>query len=677
MFDQSYYTAMDRDYYMTPLPEKSGYMSGSYGVGDNAPDITLPLSDIGVSAHPGQDQLQALNMRIRQGAGKVELGFFGTGKGNEQNRTPEMYGKNERQAIRELAQVNEVELSTHASPNAGSLAGWGQRGFDEQVRERTLHEIERAIDFAADATNGGAIVVHANEFPRSIQNRFGVNGEEKKFAFRGFEGEAKEGYLQMVDKLTGAVTGISKRQLLHVPKYEEKEVNGKDYWVTTELEDDGTPQLLEKTFLAPEDKNLSKEENDAMRDRWERLRFLRIPKYEPDLAKSKGKRFESEELKWEIIQKETAKHNATAKKEITEGELFLRIHKENEIARASGTAWQFSRDLKEHEKKMRELNEKHHKLKKLKEENPGAYAKINLGHEDLIEQTKKELDVRKQEVVTAAEYAGASQIQAENLRQEQKNVSTLEDYGQGKAADTVARAAIYTMQRKEQAERERKEKLKDMFIAVENLFPDQYGGHPEEVAEIVLAARKTFEDKLRKDHHKSKEEAEDLAKRYIKATWDTGHANIWFKYFDEKAGETLEAKQARFKKWYLEQARMWKEKEIMGHVHITDNFGWEDEHVPPGEGTTPIKEFLKEIEDNIKDKKTDLIVEPSHHDWRALTSGMRLLGGNIYGLPAGKIDTWADIQHSYFGRNAAPYFLYGDSTTDPNSWQLWSQAPLE
>src|SRR3989338_4189981 len=188
-FNSAYYTAMDRGYYL-PLQEGQEKPTGSYAP-EQIPEIGVSLKDIGVSAHPGQDQLQQVKARIFQGASKVELGFFGRGKGSFQggNTTPEMYGKEERIDIRELAKINNVQITTHATTAAGSLAGMGQQGFDEHVREQALHEIERAVDFAADVTKGGAIVVHANEFPMPIRDycgseKFEAYPEEERRAVR-------------------------------------------------------------------------------------------------------------------------------------------------------------------------------------------------------------------------------------------------------------------------------------------------------------------------------------------------------------------------------------------------------------------------------------------------------------------------------------------------------------
>src|SRR3989344_8942208 len=137
IFNQAYYTAMDRGYYM-PLQEGQESHGGGGGVPVDIPELGISQKDIGVSAHPGQDHLQQRKARIFQGASKVELGFFGRGKGSFQggNTTPEMYGKEERKDIRELAKINKVQIKNHATTAAGSLAGFGQNNFYEHVREQ-------------------------------------------------------------------------------------------------------------------------------------------------------------------------------------------------------------------------------------------------------------------------------------------------------------------------------------------------------------------------------------------------------------------------------------------------------------------------------------------------------------------------------------------------------------
>ena len=185
-FAEGYYHALDRGAYapvdMKTLQAREPKLYANAG---QFPEGELPgeasrieMRDIGISTPPFSDQLQGLKSRIFLGATRVELGFSGRGKGNMQGgqTTPEMYGMEERRDIRELAKYNKVQLSTHATFSAGSLAGFQENRVSDEARESALHEIERAIHFAADTTSGGPVVVHANEFPRPISEKWSKEG---------------------------------------------------------------------------------------------------------------------------------------------------------------------------------------------------------------------------------------------------------------------------------------------------------------------------------------------------------------------------------------------------------------------------------------------------------------------------------------------------------------------
>jgi len=156
---------------------------------EQAQKITL-----GISTPPMQDQLQSIQARIKQGATAVELGFIGTGKGSAGQGafTPGTVGVPEREAIRDIAKVNDVTISSvHASMKIQGLAGFGSQGFNEAKRAQDMEEVKRTIDFAGDVTNGGAIVVHTGEFPYSVREKHG------KTPFKTKEGkpiEFTEGY---------------------------------------------------------------------------------------------------------------------------------------------------------------------------------------------------------------------------------------------------------------------------------------------------------------------------------------------------------------------------------------------------------------------------------------------------------------------------------------------------
>ena len=189
-FDNDYWNALDKD----------------------APLYQTSAKQLSMSTAPFRDQLAELKGKVFQGMSNVELGFMGRGKGSRAsgNIVPEMFGKHERQAMRELAKVNEIELTTHASANVIGFAGFGERSFREDLRENALHEVERAIDFAADTAGGGPVVIHAGEFPRPL-----FEASEK---LEGFPKEKEEAPIYMVDKRDGSITAIPRKREIAVPK---------------------------------------------------------------------------------------------------------------------------------------------------------------------------------------------------------------------------------------------------------------------------------------------------------------------------------------------------------------------------------------------------------------------------------------------------------------------------
>ena len=673
IFNQSYYNAMDRGYYL-PSPSDDAEAPVESGAPTVSPEIGLEIKDIGISTPPMKDQLETLKSRIFQGAKKVELGFTGRGKGSmgASNTTPEMYGKDERMDIRELAKLNKIQLTTHATTEAGSLSGWGQQKFEEANRENTLHEIERAIDFAADTTNGGAVVVHGIEHPRPILDKFNKDG----FEFEGSPEEKKQAMTHLVDERSGSIVPVDRSTPLYEPVYE---------------------------VMDPNDPNSDWRARDGARiprhgANTDEL-FKRVPvwdtKKDPD-----NPRFKTEERDWESIvrqAKEWSEKNPEDKK--TPEEIWYRIHLENNILRTKGQAnyyieaynYEGQRDTFESADKI---------LNSVNSNQP-------LNPEDVVNFINKMPSDERQRlrddpstIVTSAEaararsestlrfieeIAGSSQADIERNQKLIDSAVPIEKYSAGKAADTVSRAAIYAMDREKRPSKEgvwgwdvrQGDKFeKPLFIAIENFFPDMNGGHPDEIKRMVNESRETMVGQL-KDRGMNEEQAKKQAADRIKATWDTSHANMWRKYFKSNPEESIKQTDARFKEWYLKKAKEWIKEDIIGHVHVSDNFGWEDEHVVPGQGNAPIKEFIQEIKQKADKGEIDVIVEPSHNDYRAMLGGWKLFGSSIYGAQAGARDGWTEVERGYFGRNAPPYFLYGESAPDPESWMLWSGTKME
>ena len=105
-----------------------------------------------------------------------------------------------------------------------------------------------------------------------------------------------------------------------------------------------------------------------------------------------------------------------------------------------------------------------------------------------------------------------------------------------------------------------------------------YGSHPEELISIVHDARTEMVNRLTNKRIKdptgkldkegdavminnpdyrgwSKKKAEKEANEHIRATLDTTHLGMWWKYFEPKYGETEEQRLNRFRGWYMDQIK--------------------------------------------------------------------------------------------------------------------------
>ncbi len=117
-------------------------------------------------------------------------------------------------------------------------------------------------------------------------------------------------------------------------------------------------------------------------------------------------------------------------------------------------------------------------------------------------------------------------------------------------------------------------------------------------------------------------------------------------------------------------------------MHLVDNYGYQDEHLAPGEGNTPIKEIIAVLKKHGYDK--EIIVEPGA-DYTVDSSGFssvmktwKHLGSPVYGMGVehGHGKSWGQVQYGYFGEMQPPYFVFGGYSPS-EEWTLWSGAPLE
>ena len=209
-----YYNSMDREM----------AQSGEMKQVDRAGDVGIGVEEIGTTSNPFQHQTEALKARIFHGASRVEMTFFGAGKGRKEQPTPETFGKRERMDMRELAEFNKIQTTTHATVGIQGLSGLNmqQQVFSDDQRKQAIDEIKRAIHFAAEATTGGAVVFHTGEAPRSFYSQLPGNRENGDKLFEMYPEEKEREQFFLADPLTKRVVGVKRNDLIPVPIAKEK-----------------------------------------------------------------------------------------------------------------------------------------------------------------------------------------------------------------------------------------------------------------------------------------------------------------------------------------------------------------------------------------------------------------------------------------------------------------------
>lgn len=678
--DANYYHALDR------FEQSDDFAFGAPIIEGDQPKkdewhSTLGPKELGTTSNPMQDQVKALVAKIREGASKIELEFPGSGKGNSQASTPESYGKKARQDIRELAKATNIKVSTHATFSKQGFSGFdAQRGFSHEAAYQNLKEIKKAIQFAAEASTGGAIVFHTGEWNRPISDKWGKgqDGKHKEIAFEGFpEEEEKDATFYMVDERTGQfVSAISKNKELFRPVF----LTAKDL-------------CPEKIGKYDEEKNgiITEDDYVDMNHRWineadtQRL-FERVPKWNDEYTN-----FEVEKIDWNKVVNEAKrwndKHSKDTGKVMTPEEMFVRIEVENQILQAKGSSLYHASRYNQHKytaEKIKESLEFYEKLDdnlsedekwKLMKTRHAGYGDVGQytpsEQESIVDFLKRQLKEEQDQMRYVHEASAAADAQAKEREVMLERVKPVENVGLDRSTTTMSRAGIYAMQ---QTQKHKKDLKEDLYIAPENWQAQQYGSHPDELANLVLESRRKMARELQSKYGKSKEEAKKLASNHIKSTIDIGHLNLWRQHFKANKGESEASRDKRFNKWAIDKTKEMIKAGIVGHLHLSDNMGFDDEHLTIGEGNTPIKEFVKEME---KAGFKDFVIEPgSFNPTTALPDAWKYLGSNHYNLSSGRQVPFGQVRQAHFGYNAPSFYIAG-AYSPSNDWKLWSEVPLE
>lgn len=670
--------------------------------------------EIGMSVTEGSrfgNLIQTAQGAIKKGVGVIELS---TGQGGSQEPVGvENYGKDARQALRELSKVNQVKFSSvHAPSNIGNLSGFDPRqGFVDESRKNTSEEIKKAIDFAADL-GGAGVVIHTNEFQRSISSQDWAKDDKGNYMFMGYNEEPGRAMTYMVDQRTGRIMqDIRRSSIIREPVYKKAGMDW-DGGETPHDYTDSNGHYVKKGDLIDQDGNyLDPNKPEHL--------FLRVPKWD-----NKGTRFTSQPLSWNEIEERTIEVNKSRQEQGLEKlrpeEVAFRIQMETQMLQYRGSSLYHGRMYKSEIKRYDALKKALEKAKRLEKE-MGPERAWQLMEDDMprvghitqkyaererrlpSELIAEELEEARHSMKYTHEASSSADAKADEIEDTIKHVVPVDKYAMEQSAKTAAEAGIHAWIES----RENPHSQRNSFVAMENIFPDQgYGSHPSELKQLVFNGRDKMvqmltEKKIKDPYGRitktgdlidvdnpwyqpnlSKKEAEKVASEHIKATLDVQHLGMWRKHFVPKPGESKADTDKRFNKWYIDQVEDLAESGVVGHIHLVDAMGGGHHHLPAGQGILPVVDAVRRLKEK---GYGGMIVSEAYGEegfgqGRQITETWKAFGAPIYSTRFSQHafgPRFGQVHQSYFGANQPPFYFFGQSYVPSNDWTLWSQVQLE
>lgn len=521
-----------------------------------------------------KDILGKLRGSIFRGASKVEMTFFGGPGYKSDKATPETMTPDIREDLRNMALINDVKTTTHASVNISGVSGIHEGQFSEEARNLAVNEIKQTINFAAEATTGGAVVFHSGEFRRPIYST-----PDDVFSFDDASDDTK--IFSLYNKQENKIVSFPANKPVPI-----------EY-----IDSDGNIKLEKKSF--------------------------------EQFKKDQGKINLSKDEELEVFK-----------------DFYVNNVNQGKIRELQG---RLDREQAEFQTAMLNLQEVENNIESVQ------------GKEKEHLLAKKRTYELMRDSFKASEAGIKSQLQ--EIKTTLNDFDTVENSVLNKTAKSMAELGMYAMQRSDDMFKEAKkmkmeDKFTPIFIAPENVFPDSYGAHPQELREIIQSGRNEMIDRLKKKGYDEKE-ADKLSKTHIKATFDTGHVNLWWKYFSKNSNMSETDKRKEFGRWVVSEFQKLAKDDLLGHIHLTDNLGFADEHIVIGQGKAPIKEVLDVIKSEAPHLLNEIVIEPGgdnlqtilHDTWRELNSPVYPF--EHYGKGQA---TFKEVSTSYLERSQVPYF---------------------
>ena len=502
---------------------------------------------IGATTSPQvANQIGELTSRLNQGLNVVEVGAM----------NQRLLDQVPTEHFTEMRRLNKLTGSTatlHAPIQDLDLAGFTQQGWNDGERINSVAKLSSVLDRAHELNPDGGIPVTVHSGGMGAQ----------KWQKEGLKDE----YGKEVTDARSETTIVNQESGQFQPvRYKEKKTfGGKEQIWTPEkyIENINTNEWDNTMFQVMQMKKQMNEVQDRNEDRMKRMGHEAL-----QYGAEKGVLDEEEKMKlmeMEGERKETSDFIQEANKNIRSiledmNDKFERFgDKTNERYKQFHEVFKQS-GFDELEKNM-----------KAAEENIEKEVKSWGGKNPTQEQWQKYEELSKKQMDA---YQGQTEILVRTASQlpAPEVWKPIDEFAMEKSSDTVAEAALNAY---------KKYGEKSPVISLENVYPEFPLARAKELGETVEESRKKFAEKLMKEKHVSQKKADEVAEKLIGVTWDVGHI-----YMLRKSGYTDEDIRQEAKKI----------AKYVKHAHLTDNFGFEDSHLPPGLGEVNIKEQLKELE---------------------------------------------------------------------------------
>jgi len=551
--------------YQTPLDR--GYYSAGNFWPDESPKLeepVIPIKEIGTTIvekdpRTGANIVQNAQAAIRAGTGNMQI-VMTTPSTAAIGGRPKAYGKEVREALKEITKANEVVISGIEMPTSSisNLSGFNPQtgNMSEEKRQQDMEEVRDAIKFAADVAGGGGVDIWSQEFPRSIFDaRWNRTDKKWKENFEAYPEEEKHAVKHLVDTRDGRIIQeIRMSQKISQPQWLQAE---KSY-----VDNNGN-KIKKDDFVDYDGNKITMDK--------------RVPKYNEETN-----RFEIREVGWEYFKDEAKKMNdemrENAKKEgksvdpkklVTPEQAFLKGTLQAQIGIAEGYADYYNRntdDLFE----QRNAIKGQLKIKNVEDRQPIRLARDTyLTDEDLNnENLRLRLNEMDKLIEQNKELSVSQLMQAEDLRRRMDYIETAEEYAKKKAIESYAELGVFAMD-----ESKARNTVKPLYVGPELGWPQQWGGHPEEFTELIKSARKEMvnrltQPKVQGGREMGRKEAEKLSEKHVKGLLDTGHMGMWLNHFKRKEGESEDRRLKRFEKWYLDQTEKLAKEGVVGSVYL-------------------------------------------------------------------------------------------------------------